>query len=121
MCSSKTYNLASLGFFATFGLVMVVLAISFDDIGKHELSYLNQISFDWNKQPFVSIQATKATTCPLGTEEVIYKPWYGTKLYCVCNHVAYKRHYEGACNRDRNSEDAASCMEFPALSPVMQA
>ena len=89
MCNTKTYNLFAQGFFATFGLIMVILAVSFKEYGSHELSYLNQIANDWEVTPFVSIETTKETFCPQGTEEVIYKPWHGTKLYCVCDHMLY--------------------------------
>ena len=120
MCHTKTYNLFAQGFFATFGLFMVILAVSFKEYGSHELSYLNQIANDWEVTPFVSIQVTMDTFCPPGQEEVIYKPWYGTKEYCVCNHMLYWNHYKGICRRDNNDSDE-SCMQFDALSPVMQA
>ena len=62
---------------------------------------------------------TRQDFCPAGTEEVFYKPWYGTSLYCVCSRLTWTYHSEGYCLRsDDNYRD---CMELPALSPVMQA
>ena len=47
MCSRKTYNILSAGAFATFGLIMIVLSITFKEFATHKLGYLNQIAEDW--------------------------------------------------------------------------
>ena len=53
MCKKKTYNLLSAGLFSTFGFIIITLALSFGTFSRHEVAYLNQISDDWEKQPFV--------------------------------------------------------------------
>ena len=41
MCKKKTYNILSAGGFATFGLVMIVLSITFKEFASHDTGYLN--------------------------------------------------------------------------------
>ena len=66
MCKKRTYNVLSAGFFAVFGMVIIGLAISFKEYGKHEISYLNQIAEDWDTTPFTSLSVTKDSMCPRG-------------------------------------------------------
>lgn len=77
MCKRKTYNLLSAVAFAAFGIVIIVLAVSFGEFSSNEVAYLNQISQDWQTYPFVSLTVTK-NNCPAGTEDVLAKPWLGT-------------------------------------------
>lgn len=47
MCNRKTYNILSAGSFATFGLVMILLTMSFKEFATNKLGYLKQIADDW--------------------------------------------------------------------------
>ena len=66
MCKHKTYNLVSAGIFATFGLWIIALALSFDEFSHSDTAFINQISDDWRTQPFVSLAVTRNTFCQPG-------------------------------------------------------
>ena len=118
MCKKRTYDVLSGGFFATFGLILIVLCIRFTEFASHQLGYLNQISEDWQKVPFVDLTETSDTRCPLGTEEVLFKPWYGTKQMCL-RWLTYWTYWEGEC--PRHDEHYQDCLNLPGMSPVIQA
>ena len=41
MCKRRTYNIFAAGVFATFGITMVVLSLTFKEFSSHRLDYLN--------------------------------------------------------------------------------
>ena len=41
MCSRRTYNILSAGVFATFGITMVVLSLTFKEFASNKLDYIN--------------------------------------------------------------------------------
>lgn len=60
---------------------------------------------------------TKDLKCPNGTEEFLYKPWYGTKHMCL-KWILFWTYWEGECPKTDDYDDA---LNLPALSPVIQA
>ena len=98
---------------------MIGLALSFQEFGHHKMAYLNQIAEDWETLPFVNLTVTTDTRCPTGTEEVIYKTWMGSKLYCAYNDIAFWTLNEGRCYVDK--DHPRDCDQVPALSLVIQA
>ena len=123
MCERRTYNILSAGIFATFGITMVVLSLTFKEFASNRLDYLNQIADDWQKQPFVDIKVVKNYTCPQDYEEVFYKPWYGTRHMCACFGLWWEVQ-EGQCPYDditdsRGERRSRDCYELPGLSPVI--
>mmetsp|Transcript_8072 Transcript_8072/g.9284 ORF Transcript_8072/g.9284 Transcript_8072/m.9284 type:complete len:113 (+) Transcript_8072:19-357(+) len=99
MCKRRTYNVLSAGLFASFGITMIVLSLSFKEFASNRLEYLNQIAEDWQKQPFVSLDVVRNYTCPEDTEEVIFKPWWGSKHMCACLSLWWNV-FEGTCPID---------------------
>lgn len=106
MCKHKTYNLLSAGFFATFGLWIIALTFDFDGFSHEDIAYINQIAVDWNTQPFISLVVTRNTFCQPGQDEVIYKPWLGTKTVCIADTLGLRNiSYGGRCQNNGNPKD----------------
>lgn len=85
MCNHRTYSILSAGAYATFGLILIVLSLQFEEFSTNKLGYLKQIAEDWERQPFVRLMVMRNVhTCPEGTEEVFFKHWYGSKQMCAC-------------------------------------
>ncbi len=53
--------------------------------GAVDLSYLYQVSDDWNTKPFIDITVTNQNYCPsTHPHEVFYDIWPGGSIKCDC-------------------------------------
>jgi hypothetical protein len=68
---------------------------------------------------------TDEDSCPDGSDLLFYRPWYGTKLWCVCRYknkrgeISFVKSYEGDCIEPNDKGYNGECLQLEALQPVM--
>ena len=104
---------------------MVIRSLKFEENAFAKTSKMSQIAVDWDTKPLVDITITTDDECPSGTELIMYKPWLGTKLWCVCAYEgqhkgeSFYRHYGGECNEQYSQDYKGQCFQLEALNPVL--
>ena len=123
--SKNAYLFGSSVVFCGASLLMIINSLSFESKAFSQQSEMSEISVDWATQPLVDITATTDHECPGDSELIFYKPWLGTKLWCVClyphtnDRLTKYRHYEGECLETRANDYNGECMQLEALQPVL--
>lgn len=69
----------------TFGIVMIVYTSALIPNDLITSDAMHETIRDWDRIPFTSIQFQQSNlSCPIGTEDILYRAWYGTDLGCDC-------------------------------------
>ena len=92
---------------------------------ERDLSYINQISYDWQQQPFTNMIITTNPTCPSNFPyEVFYDFFAGAVMMCDCikDHKRNEVILNDICHKGEKGRDASDgCIDSPAMPPVVLA
>ena len=90
---------------------------------ERDLSYIYQISNDWQQQPFTNMIITTNPTCPTNYPfEVFYDVFGGAVMMCDCIEERNRNEviFNDYCHKGKNGRDrSSSCYTQPALPPVV--
>lgn len=73
----------------------------------------------------MDIIVTNDDTCPTDYDLIIYRPWLGTNLWCVCRYFGDQgyiksiKSYEGDCVEPDRPDYGGECLQLEALHPVI--
>ncbi len=103
---------------------MIIQSIEYESLAFKGDKHKSDIALDWATTPLVDIIVTNDETCPSDYDLILYRPWLGTNLWCVCRYFGdngYIKHiksYEGDCVEPNRPDYGGECLQLDALHPV---